>query len=62
MVRTIVANPLKYSWLVCPVCHRRNYYYRRKTKDFCCNLCPTIFRGDYDYKITYSIPKKEVIK
>jgi len=49
---------MRFSWIKCPECGRRHYYYRRKTKDFVCNLCPCVFRGDYEAKTTYVILKE----
>jgi len=49
-------KPLKLSWIVCPNCGLRKFYHRRKTDDFACEMCPTLFRADYQHKITYLIP------
>lgn len=60
MTKTLIKEDLKFSWIKCPACGRKNYYHRRKTYDYVCNLCPCIFRADIKYKITYSIsPPKE---
>jgi ribosomal protein S27E len=50
------------DWLFCPECGRRNYYFRKKTLDLVCNLCPAIFRADFNAKTTYAIGQKGSMK